>query len=180
MPGDKWTCLGCVCHLREAVLQCLTSRCLAWLAGTFFPSTLPEAVRRQWNGLAEPSKVNTAGDVLLAPPRHSIPGVGGWASVHPRGPASSLVLCSETRGRRKGFHMWWRNYQLLGRASVGSAAVLEQSRGVFAQRRGQEQSFRSYCSPCKLPVASPVPMMCSVSWRNWERTVSVSALRLHK
>lgn len=45
-----------VCHLREAVLQRLTSWCLAWLSSTLFPSTLSGAVCRQWNGLAKPVK----------------------------------------------------------------------------------------------------------------------------
>lgn len=61
VPVDKWTCLGYMCHPQEAVLQCLTSQCLAWLAHVLFPFTLPKAVCRQWNGLAEPAKLNTAG-----------------------------------------------------------------------------------------------------------------------
>lgn len=181
-PGDERTCLGCACHLREAVLQRLTSRCLAWLARPLLPSALPGAVCRQWNGLAEPAKLNTAGDVLLlAPPRHRVPGAGGWASVHPRGPASSLVPGSEMRGRRKGFKCdgetpgCWEEHRWEAQQFWSQRSWV-----VLAQQRGQEQSFGSCCPPSNVPVASPVPTMRSGLWGNWERRVSVSALRLHK
>lgn len=164
-PGNKWACLGCLCHLREAVLERLTCRCLAWLAGMVFPSTLPGAAGRQRNGLAQPAKLNTAGDVPVAPPEHSIPGVGAWASLPPHGPASSpKTWCG-------------RNDQPLS----GSGSAGASSPGLSLQSsEARSGVFRPYCSLSKAPVASPVPMPCSVSWGNWERRVSVSAARLHK
>lgn len=56
---------------------------LGWTVHCFLP--LSPRLCRQWNGMAEPAKINTAGDTPWVPPRHSIPGMGGWASMHLHG-----------------------------------------------------------------------------------------------
>lgn len=131
MPGDKWTCLGSMCHLQEAVQQLLTSLCFAWLGSTLFPSTLPEAVQTmEWAGQASQAKYSRRHPVgtsqahswsgrvgILAPARLLSP---AWFSAPSQGAGKRALNVGE-------------NYQLFGTMSVGSAAVLEQSWGVPAQ-----------------------------------------------
>lgn len=150
MPGYEWTCLRCVCHLREAILQRLTSQCLAWLAGMLFSPTLPEAVCRQWNGLAKPTKLNTAGSVPLAPScTASLEQKGGQVTsvtLHP-------AWCSALRHGALnvvGKTRCWEECQ-------GEVQRFWSRLGVSAQQQGQEQSFGSCYSPlnCQLQAQCP-------------------------
>lgn len=72
MPGNKWSCLGSLCQLPEAVWQLLTSPCFAWLGSTLFPSPLPEAVQTvEWAGPASQAKYSRRHPVGTSQARHS-------------------------------------------------------------------------------------------------------------
>lgn len=88
----SWTCLGCVCHLREAEQQLLTSPCFAWPGRTLFPSTLPEAVQTaEWAGRASQAKHSRRHPVGTSQAQHSW---SGRVGIHAPAWLLSPAWCS--------------------------------------------------------------------------------------
>lgn len=131
---------------------------LGWAVHCFL--ALSPRLCRQWNGLADPSKVNTAGDIPWVPPRHSIPGVGGWASMHLRGSWVQPWCFAPRQGAGKRALNVVEKLAAVGNSVSGKCS---NSGAVFCTvvRPGAELQL------LLLPLQIAHCKLC-LWWRNWE------------